>query len=257
MDEKSIAKVNDFLASRVTAFGFAPVERFAKAPERHHPANICKDAKAVVVFAIASPRGMLRSPEYGLHAMHRSYHTIYSRLDDIAVDLCNFIEQETGGFAVPVPAYAPMVFEEMEPWGILSLKHAAVNAGLGAIGRNGLLHNQKYGTMLRLGAVVTDTALPGSALQDHFPCKEKCNACHQACPSGALQGKGEFNKMTCLGHTIQHAFYPLAFKDPENFKQIDLIVNTAGYNYWLTCNQCIRVCPNNRTREQKSMEAAQ
>ena len=55
--------------------------------------------------------------------------------------------------------------------------------------------------------------------------------------------------MTCLGHTIKHAIYPIAFKDNESFKNIEQIINTAGYNYWLECNRCIAVCPNNKLKE--------
>ena len=203
----------------------------------------------MIVFGISIPRGILRSPDYDLHTMQRSYHTVYTRLDDIALDLCNVIETSGNAYAVPVPAYAPMAFQGVEPWGLLSLKHAAVNAGLGAIGRNGLLHHPHHGTMLRFGAVVTSASLPESELNNDFPCPEKCGACHRACPSGAFDEKGLFSKMTCLGHTIKHAIYPIAFKDNESFKNIEQIINTAGYNYWLECNRCIAVCPNNKLKE--------
>lgn len=245
------AQITDYLAERVTTFGFAPVDRFEKAPEAHHPQRICKNAGTVIVFGIAVPRGMLHSPDYHLYAMHRSYHTVYARLDEIALSLSNFIESIDNALAVPVPSYAPMRFHGMEPWGLLSLKHAGVNAGLGAIGRNGLLHHPTHGTMLRLGAVVTDAELPGDERNDAFPCPERCGACHKACPSDAFNNAGEFAKMTCLGHTIKHAIYPLALKDELGLKNIERVINTAGYNYWLTCNECVRVCPNNRPKKKK------
>ncbi len=141
MNEELKSSISTYLSDQVTTFGFAPVTRFDKADEAHHPGNICKDAKTVVVFAITVPRGMLHSPDYHLYAMHRSYHTVYGRLDDIALDLCNFIEVTGDCLTVPVPSYAPMVFHGMEPWGILSLKHAAAKAGLGSFGRNGLVHH--------------------------------------------------------------------------------------------------------------------
>jgi epoxyqueuosine reductase QueG len=166
----------------------------------------------------------------------------------MTLDLCNFIVAAANAYAVPVPSYAPMKFHGMEPWGLLSLKHAAVNAGLGAIGRNGLMHHPAFGTMLRLGAVVTDVPLPESDLQDSFPCPEKCRACHQACPPGAFNDAGQFAKLTCMGQTIKHAIYPLALKDEHGLKHLERIINTAGHNYWLTCNACLSVCPNNRKK---------
>ncbi len=246
MDEVLKSDIISYLAEKATTVGFAPVERFVDAPEAHHPERICKGAKTVVVFAAPVPRGVFRSPGYSLHTMHRSYHTVYSRLDEIALDLCNFIEEKGDSLAAPVPSYAPLVFHGMEPWGVLSLKNAAVYAGLGAIGRNGLVHHPRYGALLRLGAVVTAAALPGDEIKDDSPCPEKCGACLESCPSGAFDDSGGFEKLTCLGHTIKHAIYPITLKDERGLKHIERVINTAGYNYWLACNKCISVCPNNR-----------
>jgi len=246
MNDKTKKHIEEYLKNRVAGFGFAPVERFNDAPKAHHPDKICKNPETIIVFAIACPRGMLFSPDYHLYAMQRIYHTVYNKLDEIAVELCNVIESSNGNLAVPIPSYAPLVFHGMEPWGMLSLKHAAVNAGLGAFGKNGLVHNPHYGTLLRFGAVVTNVKLPGDDIKEDSPCPEECNACHRACPPEAFDEKGNFAKLTCLGHTIKHAIYPIALKDKQGLKHIERIINTAGHNYWLECNECIRVCPNNR-----------
>jgi len=234
------------LDGRVSAVGFAPVERFADAPEKHHPAGICKGAKTVVVFGIEIPRGILESPDYNLHTLHRSYHTVYRRLDEISLGLCNLIESQGSFTAAMVPSYAPMVFHEFEPWGLLSLKHAAVRAGLGAFGRSGQMYHPTYGSRLRLAAVVTDAELPGDPVIDEDPCPPKCHACQKICPAGAFAADGTFRKMTCMAHTIKHAIYPLALKDAEGLRHIERVINTAGYDYWLECDECLKVCPNNR-----------
>ena len=54
--------ITAFLKPQVTDWGFASVDRFADAPEAHHPNRICRDAETVIVFGIAVPRGMLKSP---------------------------------------------------------------------------------------------------------------------------------------------------------------------------------------------------
>ncbi|MEW6351050.1 MAG: 4Fe-4S double cluster binding domain-containing protein [Thermodesulfobacteriota bacterium] len=233
------------LADKVDAVGFAPVNRFDEAPEAHHPSHICKEARTVIVFGRAVPRGMLHSPDYSGYIMHRAYHSAYPYLDEIALTLSNRIEDQGRYLAVPVPSYAPMVFQGREPWGILSLKHAAVNAGLGSFGRNGLMHSPRFGTLLRLGAVITSAELPGDPMNTQSPCPDKCSACVKACPNKAFLDDGTFQKMTCLAKTIKHAIYPLAFQTPEGLKQIERVVNTAGYNYWLDCHRCLKVCPNN------------
>jgi epoxyqueuosine reductase QueG len=248
MSEELKKSIVDHLSSRVNAVGFAPVDRFDNAPEKHHPANACKDAQTVIVFGKTVPRGILRSPDYNLYALHRSYHTVYKYLDEFALELCNFVEGQGDFLAVPIPSYAPMVFHGMEPWGILSLKHAAACAGLGAVGRSEQVYHPQYGSLLRLGAVVTNAGLSGDPLIEDDPCPPKCNACQQVCPSKAFDNKGKFRKMTCLQYSIKHAIYPLALKDEIGLKHIERIINTAGYNYWLACDECLKVCPLNQKR---------
>ena len=235
-----------YLDKRVSAVGFAPVERFGDAPERHHPSRLCRGARTVIVFGIPIPRGVFESPDYNLHSVQRSYHTVYRHLDEIALDVCNFIENQGHCRAVTAPSYAPMVFHDREPWGILSLKHAAVQAGLGSFGRSGQMNHPIYGARLRLAAVVTDAELPGEKVADALACPEKCRACQNVCPAGAFAEGGAFNKMACLGHTIKHAIYPLALKDAQGLKHIERVINTAGYDYWIDCDECMKVCPLNR-----------
>jgi len=224
--------VIDHLEGKVDAIGFAPVERFDDAPQEHHPSRICKDAKTVIVFGNPVPRGMLHSPDYSLYMLHRTYHSVYERLNELGLTLSNWIEAQGNYLAVPIPSFAPLVYHGMEPWGVLSLKHACA-----------------YGTLLRPGAVVTSAELPGDPMIEDDPCPEKCDACIQACPSGALQKHGPFKKMDCLAYLVKHAIYPLALKTESGLKNIERVINTAGYNYWLTCNECLRVCPNNRRKK--------
>src|SRR3989339_1002413 len=245
MSEKLKQSISNFLKPQVAAWGVASVERFAAAPEAHHPARICRGAATVIVFGIALPQGVLRSPDYNLYALHRCYHSTYTRLDEISIALCNYIEAQGKSLAVPVPSYAPMVFHKLEPWGMLSLKHAAVNAGLGSIGRSGQMYHPQYGSLLRLGAVVTDAIIEADPMLAPDPCPPHCTSCAKACPPHALDENGQFKKMTCLGYAIKHALYPLTLQSKEGLERIERVINTAGYNYWLTCDECIKVCPLN------------
>ncbi|MDI6832045.1 MAG: hypothetical protein QME88_12035 [Actinomycetota bacterium] len=247
MEERLKVAVSEWLRERVDAWGFAPVGRFGEAPEGHHPSLVCKDAATVIVYGKAIPRAALTSPSYNLHLLHRSYHTVYPFLDEVGFELASLIEAR-GYPAVQVPSYAPLVFHGMEPWGVLSLKHAAVLAGLGAFGRSDQVYHPDFGALLRLGAVVTAAALPGDEVMEGEPCPPRCNACREACPAGAFPGE-EFQKMACLGHTVKHGIYHLALGDAEGLKRIEMIINTAGYNYWLACDECVKVCPlNGRNR---------
>jgi epoxyqueuosine reductase len=248
MKENLKKSISEFLKPQVTAFGFSSVDRFSGAPEAHHPARICRDAATVIVFGITVPQGMLRSPDYNLYALHRTYHSAYMRIDEIALALCNYVESRGDYLAVPIPSYAPMIFHQFEPWGILSLKHAAVNAGMCCFGRSGQAYHPQFGSLLRLGAVVTDAAVEADPLLPPDPCPSHCTACARACPSKAFDANGKFNKMTCLGHTIKHAIYPLALQSEAGLKKIERVINTAGHNYWIDCDECVKVCPLNKKK---------
>jgi epoxyqueuosine reductase QueG len=83
-----------------------------------------------------------------------------------------------------------------EQFGYISLKHAAEIAGLGAIGKNYLLTNTKYGNLLWLSAVLTDAELmPDEKTQ--FTMCDSCNKCAEACPAGALDNLSSFGRKGC------------------------------------------------------------
>jgi epoxyqueuosine reductase QueG len=238
--------INKWLGDKVDTVGFAPAERFDEAPEDHRPEKMLKGARAVIVLGKTVPRALLKKSHYELHNLQRCYHSVYEYLNALGLELCNWIEERGDYFAVPVPTFAPMTYHGLEPWGLLSLKHCAVNAGLGSFGKNGLMHHPKYGTMLRLGAVVTTAELPGDPVIEADPCPPECNACFNACPHHALKDGDRFDKMKCLLGTIRHGIYPLALKDQKGLDNIEMIINTAGYNYWIGCNTCLKVCPSNK-----------
>ncbi len=250
MAESLKQSIKKFLRPQVDAVGFADVKRFADAPEAHHPARVCSDAKTVIVIGITVPQGMLRSPNYNLYAVHRTYHSAYTRLDHISLALSSFIEAKSGHLALPIPSYAPVVVHQFEPWGIMSLKHAAVKAGLGRFGRSGQVYHPKYGSLLRLAAVVTSASISADALAaEDIPCPPNCSACMKVCPSKAFDETGRFNKMTCLAHSVKHAIYPLALNTEAGLKKIERVINTAGHNYWIDCDECVKVCPLNKKKE--------
>ena len=244
MNDRLKNSVKIWLTGLVDDVGFAPVDRFDGAPESHHPSRVCKDAQTVIAFGRIMPRGVLYSPDYSLHLLHRSYHTLYPYLDEVGIKLANLIEAQ-GYLAVQIPAFAPLAYHGPEPWGIISLKHAAMASGLGAFGRSEMVYHPRFGSLLRLGAVITNAKLPGEPLLEKDPCPPGCHACQKACPALAYK-TGSFQKMTCLAYTIRHGIYPLALRDDTGRKNIETIINTAGYNYWLKCTECMKVCPNNK-----------
>ncbi len=237
--------VTDFLTGKVDAFGFASVESFEGALPGHHPAEVMTGAKTVVVYGRAVPRGCFASPDYAFHFLHRSYHTVYPYLDQVGFDLAGILEEE-GHLAVVIPGYAPLVFREGAARGIISLKHAAAAAGIATFGKNGLVFHPQHGSMLRFGAVITTAELTPDSKLDYEPCGENCRAaCMKACPAGAFED-GVFQRQLCTKNAIRHPIYLLTLKEEWGPANMELVANTAGYNYWIGCSECQRVCPANR-----------
>ena len=115
-----------------------------------------------------------------IYAFH--YKRINSLLDEIAVKLANFI-QNNGYSAFPVPASL------VEDWGLMrgAVSHKDVGrlAGLGFIGRSGLLVNPEYGAAVRYATVLTDMPLKADKPVD-ISCGG-CAACVAACPAKAIK----------------------------------------------------------------------
>ena len=69
-----------------------------------------------------------------------------------------------------------------------SYKFAAVNAGLGWIGKNDVLITKKYGPRVRLSVILIDFNLPVGEPIKHSNCDDNCKHCVEACPCNFLSG---------------------------------------------------------------------
>lgn len=226
--------------------GVASAQGLSQAPEGHRPIDILEGARSVVVFGRQIQRGIMTTTSYAPQIISRSYITAYAFLDELSARLANFLEDE-GYYSVATPCFLPLQLGPGGPpgWGLLSLKHAAVEGGLGVFAKNGLMINPKYGTRLRLGAVVTRAKLEPSPKLVGKICAEGCKLCFEACTAGAFDDEGVFQKVVCRRRCIQHASSPLA-QDPSLAGKLELYVNTMLYNYQVECFECLKVCPKNR-----------
>lgn len=114
----------------------------------------------------------------------RDYHTYYSGL----------WERVTAALKSRFPENAFVGFADHSP---IDERDAAAKAGLGVIGKNGMLITEKYSSYVFLGELITDAVIPCSAGEIH-EC-EGCSACIRHCPmmklgqclSAITQKKGE------------------------------------------------------------------
>lgn len=118
---------------------------------------------------------------------------------------------------------------------------AAVQAGLGTRGRNGLLLTQNYGSWVFIGEIVTTMHLPPAQTQLHL-C-DGCDLCIRACPTGALSEDG-FDETLCLSSITQQ-------KKPLTPQQEDMIRQTGCA--W-GCDICQKACPKNTDVQKTEIE---
>lgn len=115
----------------------------------------------------------------------------------------------------------------------LNERDCARLAGLGILGRNGLVIVEPYGSWVFLGTILTDLPLP-SAAQPAPDCLN-CGACVRACPGGALD-QFPFREERCLSALTQKK----GTLTPEEEKLL-----RAHPLIW-GCDLCQQVCPYNR-----------
>ena len=208
------------LKNGVDLCGIAPVERFREAPQGFSPVDIYPSARSVLVIAKRVPRAALlsRSPVPYTFASNVVLNEVFRITYELSLRL-----QDLGIAAVPIPSepYEYWDVEKKEGRGILSLKHAGYLAGLGVLGKNTLLTNNKLGNRITLGALLLNVSLDGDPIAGYHICKESCNACITSCPAKALDGKSIVQKL-CREKSQQ--------------------ITPKGYSLYL-CNTCRMVCP--------------
>ena len=122
------------------------------------------------------------------------YRTVNAYLDQTALKVCNFIQRK-GFKALPIPASIILDWENQTAH--LSHKKLGVLAGLGWIGRNNLLVNEKIGSQFRLATILTDMPLKLDK-----PVKKDCGICHfcvKMCPAQAIkESPSDFDHLKCF-----------------------------------------------------------
>lgn len=198
--------------------GIAPVDRFGGAPEGFHPTDVWPDCRSVISFACRVPAAALSCATPVVYTRVRN--SLSDKMDAIALNACIALERR-GVRAVPVPSNESVWDKKSgRNRSIVSQKHAAQAAGLGSIGRHSLLITPQLGSMVWLGAVLTDGEWEGDPLTE--PVCTGCSRCVEACPVNALAGE-TVDQGACWDH---------AFGDDH------------GIQRWvISCHACRDACP--------------
>jgi epoxyqueuosine reductase len=118
--------------------------------------------------------------------------------------------------------------------GPVAEKPWAMQAGLGWIGKNGLLLTREYGSWVFLGVILT--TLPLIPDRPHTAHCGTCSRCLEACPTQAIVSPGVVDSRRCIAyHTLE-----------SHAEQIPAEIAQNLHNWVAGCDICQEVCPWNQ-----------
>jgi epoxyqueuosine reductase QueG len=199
-----------------------------------------------------------------------NFHLTYS-----CYAMARFVEKTFGAVATPCST-GPMTNGNQ-----ISVRHAAVAAGLGEFGWMGLVMSPEYGPRNRFGVILTTLELPPDPMYDGEKlCRpDQCGSCTTICPAGAMAiyGEQEPRSFEMGGKTHEYCqFKPLSclaacyglrkkFGGKEDLLDTDdptaeelkaakekMPFDEGGLQHYPTwkCGKCLSYCPAGHWNEQ-------
>jgi epoxyqueuosine reductase QueG len=173
------------IALGVDAVAFLNLKDY-QSPRSPDPVQYLEKAKSLVIYILRELRGgymnqtIIRMASLGGLDQTEAY---------IGYNLARFIEDEFDEDSLIIPGHRPFEIDEDTYKSIIapvSLRHAAELAGLGKIGRNGIVVNDKWGSMIRLGGILTTLEFKSDTPADYDLCKDCAYPCVEMCPAKAI-----------------------------------------------------------------------
>jgi epoxyqueuosine reductase QueG len=247
-------KIKEFVLSLgVDDVGIASVNDY-KSPRSPDLQSIFPGAKSLVVLAYKELSNC-ESENMQIATGGRLDILEFARSSNYRV--ARFLEREFKAKAMTVSPSYPlhMSYETKGTLGDVSLRHAAIAAGLGNFGRHNLVIHPKIGSRVVFTAVMTNLELPSDLLVSERLCTD-CNICVENCPAKALDEEGKPDDMKCLkisqpygiGSAIRF-WTKFAESTIEEQKKMVKDVNFwrlyqagfIGFQYF--CFNCMKSCP--------------
>ena len=195
--------------------------------ERIKPNLSLASAKTIISIAVAYPHKLKQQPQKTAYKRGKftpnswglDYHYV---LQDKLDRLAKGIEELTADFE----------YKGMVDTGALVDTAVARRAGIGFIGKNGLVISKEFGSYMFLGELITNLDIEPDQPVD-YDCGD-CNRCVTACPTSCLIGDGTMNAKRCLSFQTQDK----GIMDLEFRKKIKTII--------YGCDICQICCPYNK-----------
>lgn len=163
---------------------------------------------------------------------HAAYHELNSRLNDIVLAGEEFLRSR--GFRA-VAQTTGAVQEDSTRSTRVPHKTVATRAGLGWIGKSGLLILPEFGGAVRISSLLTDAPLAAAEPVTASLCGE-CRLCVDSCPAGALRDT-LWTPETPREHLVD--------VDLCNERMLEIMREATGIDFDI-CGKCFAVCPYTR-----------
>ena len=186
------------------------------------------DENANAILFLIPYRSKIQPVNLSVYASVKDYHGFVSMLD---AELKSYVKSK-------YPNGKFKIFADHSP---IDEVHAACISGLGFIGDNGLLINEKYSSFVFLAECITDLSASelGLSISGDASVKEclHCGACKNACPSSCIGT--EITKAECLSAITQ--------KKGELTQDDEKMMLESGVIWG--CDVCQNVCPYTKNAE--------
>jgi len=221
------------------------------------------DGGRVIVLAARLQAGSSRILPWNDRNKYYNDELSLTFLEEVSLELVYWLE-DAGYPAIIVPP------THVDPWHydgdparhretLLSLPHAAVEAGLGTLGLNLQLLTPEFGPRVVLTAVLSSLPVECDPPRAQALCLgPQCGRCLKACP-GDVIGQWERDWEACDRYRSPHGFAQLSdylgrvIDEPDSRKQKEMLRSEDSFNLWQSilrgagvitgCRRCADVCP--------------
>lgn len=194
--------------------------------------NVFPDCKSIIAVGVPYALGYKRPDacDMGLLSVSSYGEDYHKKLTDLLKKLAEEIKK-----------YIDFEYKICVDTSPLIDREICKNAGLGSYGKNTLLINEKFGSFINLGYLLTNLEIECDNRISEDIC-DGCDICIKSCPNKAILKEGGINARKCVSYLTQTKEYiPLDYRKKMK-------------NQIYGCDVCQIVCPKNKHNDKKTLQ---
>ena len=249
-------QLKDFLFQMgVDDVGFCSIENY-NSPRSPKIQDLFPDVKTIIVIANKDLYHS-ESPNSQIRSIGKNDSASFAQ--SCRIRLARYLEKNCKAKAMSIPNNYPMDLSAPNFGfvGTVSMRHAAVGAGLGLFGRHNLVIHPQFGTQVSYTGVLTNLDIePDTPLDPSESLCNDCDICVESCPVGALDKENFTDAPKCIRHSQPYGIsniigFGKKFLDTATDEQKKLLTSTEFMNLihvlsfgsHYECYTCYNSCP--------------